>query len=79
MAVLSRQDTARLLVRTVAVPDPGDLLAQLPQPDAAAWVHRGAGLAGWGEAARITLPAGEDRFTTGEKWLRDAVRRRGRR
>ena len=71
MAVLSRRDTGRLFVRTVAVPDSGDLLAQLPQPDAAAWVHRGAGLAGWGEAARITLPAGEDRFTTGEKWLRD--------
>jgi menaquinone-specific isochorismate synthase len=25
---------------------------------------------GWGEAARVTLPAGEDRFTTAEKWLR---------
>ncbi len=71
MAVLSRRDAGRLFVRTVAVPDSGDLLAQLAQPDAGAWVHRGAGLAGWGEAARITLPAGEDRFTTGEKWLRD--------
>jgi menaquinone-specific isochorismate synthase len=71
VAVLSRRDAGRLLVRTVAVPDSGDLLAQLAQPDAGAWVHRGAGLAGWGEAARITLPAGEDRFTTGEKWLRD--------
>jgi menaquinone-specific isochorismate synthase len=71
VAVLSRRDAGRLIVRTVAVPDSGDLLAQLAQPDAGAWVHRGAGLAGWGEAARITLPAGEDRFTTGEKWLRD--------
>ncbi len=70
MAVLSRQDTGRLLARTLAVPDSGDLLAQLPQPDVVAWVHRGAGLAGWGEAARVTLPAGEDRFTAGEKWLR---------
>jgi menaquinone-specific isochorismate synthase len=35
-----------------------------------AWVHHGAGLAGWGEAVRVTLPAGEDRFTAGEKWLR---------
>jgi menaquinone-specific isochorismate synthase len=33
-------------------------------------VHHGAGLAGWGEAVRVTLPAGEDRFTAGEKWLR---------
>jgi len=70
VAVLSRQDMGRLLARTVAVPDAGDLLAQLPQPDVVAWVHRGAGLAGWGEAARVTLPAGEDRFTAGEKWLR---------
>ena len=75
-----------LTVRTVAVPDPGDLLAQLPQPDVVAWVQRGAGLVGWGEAARITLPAGEDRFTAAEKWLgsvfdgarvQDRVRLRG--
>jgi menaquinone-specific isochorismate synthase len=70
VAVLSRPDAGRLAVRTVPVPDPGDLLAQLPQPDAVAWVHRGAGLVGWGEAARVTLPAGEDRFTAGEKWHR---------
>jgi menaquinone-specific isochorismate synthase len=70
VAVLSRQDTGRFLARTVAVPDPGDLLTHVPQPDVVAWVHRGAGLAGWGEAARVTLPGGEDRFTAGEKWLR---------
>jgi menaquinone-specific isochorismate synthase len=43
-------------------------------------------MAGWGEAARVTLPAGADRFTAAEKWLRevsdgadidDRVRRRG--
>ena len=33
-------------------------------------MHHGAGLAGWGEAIRVTLPAGDDRFTAGEKWLR---------
>ena len=69
MAVLSRQDTGRLFVRSVAVPDPGDLLRQLPQPDAVAWVHHGVGLVGWGEALRATLPAGEDRFAAGQKWL----------
>jgi menaquinone-specific isochorismate synthase len=67
--VLNRQDTGRLFVRSVAVPDPGDLLAYLPQPDAVAWVHHGAGLVGWGDALRATLPAGEDRFAAGEKWL----------
>ena len=62
--------TGRLLVRTVTVPDPGNLIERIPQPDVVAWVHHGAGLAGWGEAVRVTLPAGEDRFTAGEKWLR---------
>ena len=65
-----RQGSGRLIVRTVAVPDPGDLLERIPQPDVVAWVHHGAGLVGWGEAVRVTLPAGDDRFTAGEKWLR---------
>jgi menaquinone-specific isochorismate synthase len=68
--VLSHQETGRLLVRTVAITHPGDLLARIPQPDLVAWVHHGAGLAGWGEAIRVTLPAGDDRFTAAEKWLR---------
>ena len=34
------------------------------------WVRQGRGLVGWGEVARVTLTAGEDRFTAGEKWLR---------
>src|SRR5579859_5724520 len=62
--------TGRLIVRTVTVSDPGNLLERLPQPAVVAWVHHGAGLAGWGEAVRVTLPAGEARFTAGEKWLR---------
>jgi menaquinone-specific isochorismate synthase len=59
----------RLIVRTVPAPG-GDLLDLLPHPDAVAWLRHGGGLVGWGEAASITLPAGEDRFTAGEKWLR---------
>lgn len=59
-----------LMVRTAPITDPGDLLSQLPDRAALAWSHRGDGLVGWGEAARVTLPAGEDRFTAGEKWLR---------
>jgi menaquinone-specific isochorismate synthase len=79
--------SGRLVVRSVPVPDPGeDFLGQIPVPTAVAWVRQGAGLAGWGEAARVALPAGADRFTAGEKWLHeitesadidDAVRRRG--
>jgi menaquinone-specific isochorismate synthase len=59
----------RLIVRTVPVADSGDLIARLPHPGSVAWIRRGEGLAGWGEAARISIPAGEDRFTAGEKWL----------
>ena len=59
----------RLVVRTVSVADSGDLLARLPYSGSVAWVRRGDGLVGWGEAARISIPAGEDRFTAGEKWL----------
>lgn len=58
-----------LTVRTVSVPDPGDLLARLPAGPPSAWIHQGDGLIGWGEAARLTLPAGVDRFVAGEKWL----------
>jgi menaquinone-specific isochorismate synthase len=83
---LRRQETGRLSARTVAIPDPGDLLGHIPRPDVVAWIQHGAGLVGWGEAARVSLPAGEDRFTAGEKWLRsvfdaadidDQVRLRG--
>jgi menaquinone-specific isochorismate synthase len=61
----------RLTVRSVPVDDPGDLIARLPDPGAVAWTRGGEGLVGWGTAARVTLPAGEDRFTAGEKWLRE--------
>jgi menaquinone-specific isochorismate synthase len=64
-------DGERLVVRTVPVPDPGDLVSRLPEPAALAWIRHGAGLVGWGEAARVTLPAGDDRFTAAEKWLRE--------
>jgi menaquinone-specific isochorismate synthase len=60
-----------LVVRSTPVPDPGDLIGRLPERAALAWIQHGAGLVGWGEAARITLPPGPDRFTVGEKWLRE--------
>jgi menaquinone-specific isochorismate synthase len=65
----SQPASDRLVVRTVPVNDPGDLLARLPHPESVAWVRHGEGLVGWGEAARVSIPAGEDRFTSGEKWL----------
>ena len=60
-----------LVVRSAPVPDPGDLISRLPEPAALAWIRHGAGLVGWGEAARVTLPSGPDRFAVGEKWLRE--------
>ena len=58
-----------LTVRTIGLADPGDLLSGLPSSPVSAWIHQGDGLVGWGEAARLTIPAGEDRFAAGEKWL----------
>ena len=58
------------MVRTVPVADPGDLIVRLPGPGALAWIRQGEGLAGWGEVARVTVPAGQDRFTAADKWLR---------
>ena len=66
-----RQAPERLTARTVEIPDPGDLVALFPETAGVAWIRHGDGLAGWGETARVTLPAGEDRFTAGEKWLRE--------
>jgi len=64
----------RLLVRSTSVPDPGEgFCREIPVPEALAWVRQGAGLVGWGEAARVTLPAGADRFADGEKWLRELI------
>jgi menaquinone-specific isochorismate synthase len=67
----AERSPGRLVVRTIRVADPGDLIARLPVPNALAWVRRGDGLVGWGTAAKITLPAGQDRFLSGEKWLRE--------
>ncbi|GAA2720069.1 isochorismate synthase [Cellulomonas aerilata] len=65
-----------LVVRTVAVDHPGDLLDLLPATAPLAWVRRGDGVVGWGEALRITV-SGVDRFADAERaWhqvLRHAV------
>lgn len=53
--------TARLIVRTVEVPDPGQLLPRLPDTAGSAWLRRGEGLIAWGEALRLQ-PAGAARF-----------------
>jgi menaquinone-specific isochorismate synthase len=65
-----------LVVRTAPIPDPGeDFLDQAPGPTVVSWVRQSAGLVGWGEAARVTLPTGADRFSAAEKWLGEVTDR----
>jgi menaquinone-specific isochorismate synthase len=59
----------RLVVRTTAVSAPEDLVARLPHSEPLVWVRHGEGLVGWGEAARLVLPGGEDRFLRARAWL----------
>jgi menaquinone-specific isochorismate synthase len=67
-------ESAPLVVRTVAIDDPGPLLALLPDtPDAAAWVRRGDGVVGWGAAA-ICRTTGADRFADAKQWWSEHVR-----
>lgn len=68
-----------LLARTVAVPAHalGELLDLLPEPDphaAMAWVRRGEGIIGWGEAARIDT-TGPDRFAEADARWRELAGR----
>ena len=61
-----------LVVRTVAVDDPGALIDLLPAQAPLAWVRRGDGLVGWGEAVRLTA-SGPDRFADAERAWRAVV------
>ncbi|MEW9528170.1 isochorismate synthase MenF [Microbispora sp. NPDC049125] len=58
-----------LVVRTVAVSNPRDLLARLPDAAPYAWIRHGDGLVGWGEAARAVVPTGPGRFDRARDWL----------
>lgn len=65
--------TATLHARTIALPDPGDLLARQPEAGALAWVRRGEGLVGWGTALRVPLGAGSPITRAGEVLTRLAT------
>lgn len=65
---------ARLVARTTALDVAGELLSYLPPPSdddpPVAWVRRGEGMVGWGEALRVDL-AGPDRFADAARvWAR---------
>ncbi|WP_020578400.1 isochorismate synthase [Actinopolymorpha alba] len=57
----------RLVARTTEIHDEVDLLRILPRADATAWMRRGEGFVGHGEAARLDA-SGPDRFATAVNW-----------
>jgi menaquinone-specific isochorismate synthase len=63
----ARTALAPLVARTTAIDDPGPLLDLLPERGSVAWVRRGNGLVGWGEAARLVV-GGPQRFAAAELW-----------
>jgi menaquinone-specific isochorismate synthase len=63
---------APLVARTVPLTDPGPLLGLLPGHQGLAWVRRGEGLVGWGEALRVET-RGADRFTDAQRAWREIV------
>ena len=69
LSVSAAPTSERLLARTVLVDDPGPLVDLLPRQSPLSWLHRGDGLIGWGEAARLE-PDGPDRFTAAVDWWR---------
>jgi menaquinone-specific isochorismate synthase len=58
------------VVRTVRIDDPGPLLGLLPEGRATAWLRRGEGLVGWGEAA-VLRTSGPERFADAQNWWAD--------
>ncbi len=56
---------------TVPGPAAPDLLAHLPREQGLAWVRRGDGLVGWGEAARLAPGTGPARFARTAARLRE--------
>lgn len=63
----------RLVARTVEITDPGPLLDLLPAESPLAWLRRGEGIVGWGEAATCRT-SGADRFDDASQWWREVVR-----
>lgn len=61
-----------LTARTVQIPDPGDLLATLPE-GGISWVRRADGLVAWGEVARRDT-TGPGRIDEALLWWRRATR-----
>lgn len=72
--VTSLPAAAPLVVRTIAIDDPGPLLNLLPERSPFAWVRRSEGLAGWGTAARFDA-TGEGQISAADRWWRGLTAR----
>lgn len=72
MVVTTLPVSAPMVVRTTEVPDPGPLLELLPEDHPMAWVRRGEGIVGWGQAARFDT-IGANRFVAADRWWRRMV------
>lgn len=57
-----------LVTRTVEIPDPGDLPSLLPESAVTAWVRRGEGMVGIGEALALDLPSRIDDGSLADAW-----------
>ncbi|MCL2422921.1 MAG: isochorismate synthase [Micrococcales bacterium] len=61
-------DVPRLVVRTAAIDDPGDLLQLLPADAPLSWVRRQEGLVGWGTAARFDVSGPDQVHAAHQAW-----------
>ncbi|MGH2767824.1 MAG: isochorismate synthase [Actinomycetota bacterium] len=63
----------RLCSRSVELEPVPDLIACLPAPFGIVWLHRGEGFVAWGEAARIEVGHGPERFLTASSAARNLL------
>lgn len=68
------QSHPALVVRSVRIPDPGDLVSLIPADAEApvSWLREGDGFVGWGTATAIQTQ-GTSRFADAERWWRGIV------
>ncbi|WP_188836751.1 isochorismate synthase [Flexivirga endophytica] len=69
------QTEPALVVRSMRIPDPGDLVSLIPADAEApvSWLREGDGFVGWGTATAIQTQ-GTARFADAEQWWRGIVR-----
>ncbi|MBN2177313.1 MAG: isochorismate synthase [Demequinaceae bacterium] len=84
MSIQAEPHLEPIVVRSVEISDPGDLIQALPVPGIS-WVRRGDGMVAWGEAARLDV-SGTSRIVDAQRWwkamcsraiVRDGVGTRG--